>query len=683
MAQPNPLQTFHDEAEDLLVQIEEIALEVDTGAPDAEAINRLFRAFHTIKGSGAMFGFDAVAGFTHHVETVLDKVREGVLRVSSELIDLILAARDHIRTLFAAQDSHASPDLENGARIIRELNALLPEHAVAAGDARAMTSRPTETAVRTGGQAQTFAIHFRPPLNLMSSGTNPALLLNELRALGQATVVADLNQVPALSALQPDQCYFAWDITLTTTSGLNAVKDIFIFVEDGSDLRIVPLDQPAAAADVGTTRPGPSTANLEPALVASSAKRKTNGNDRSVRVPSERLDRLVALVGEMVINQARLSQVAAAAAVPNLSAPVEELERLVAELRDNVLGIRMMPIGTTFTRFKRLVHDLSAELGKEIDLATEGAETELDKTVLDQLADPLVHLIRNSVDHGVEPASERLSKGKPRRGTIRLAAAHTGSSVVVTIQDDGRGLDPARLRSKAIEKKLISPEAVLSEKEIYNLIFLPGFSTAPQVTNVSGRGVGMDVVKRQIDALRGTVALSSRVGAETTVALTLPLTLAIIDGLLVEVNHDPFIIPMAVVTENVELPRSDRFRNNGRNVIPVRGELVPYVRLRELFNLPDGDLDIEKIVIVRHEDQRLGLVVDRVIGSHQTVIQSLGRFYRNIQLCSGSTIMGDGRVALILDMAGLTRFADGHAPGSNRNRRRRSPEEEVQTVVHT
>jgi two-component system chemotaxis sensor kinase CheA len=383
--------------------------------------------------------------------------------------------------------------------------------------------------------------------------------------------------------------------------------------------------------------------------------------EASIRVPSERLDQLVNLVGELVMNQSRLAQVAATANLPNLTGSVEDLERLVAELRDNVLGIRMMPIGATFNRFKRLVHDLSIELQKEIDLVTEGEETELDKTVLDQLGDPLVHLIRNSIGHGIEPPDARVAAGKSRRGTIRLSAAHTGSNVVITITDDGRGLDPEAIRAKAVEKGLIPAGAKISEAEMYELIFRPGFSTAKQLTSVSGRGVGMDVVKRQFDALHGQVVMSSTVGQGTRLTLTLPLTLAIIDGLLVEIGNEQFIVPMSVVTENVELLRAERSRHNRRNTVVVRGELIPYVRLRELFGDASGEPDIEKIVIGRHENQHVGLVVDRVLGNHQTVIQSLGKFYRGIEFVSGATIMGDGRVALILDVAGLVHFANHNA----------------------
>jgi len=669
----HPVQTFLNEAEDLLARIEAIALDLDPDQPDqpaGELINELFRAFHTLKGSGAMFGFDAVAEFTHHVETVLDLVRENRLPLSAELIRLILRSRDHIKALLDAAQSNLPPPLAASAEIVARLTALLPTagaNAQAAGttakgnEAKAVVSADSES-------RQTFQIHFRPPPDLMVSGTNPIALLNELRALGDCRIVARTEGVPPLEQLQPDRCYLAWDITLTTTRGQNAIKDVFMFVEDGSELRIAPmevLDQKVADPIVAATPTEPASEPGKPEIrkplpspPGNAPARKAAAKESSIRVPSERLDRLVNLVGELVMNQSRLSQIAALANVSNLAGPVEELERLVDELRDNVLGIRMMPIEATFSRFKRLVHDLSAELGKEIDLVTQGEETELDKTVLDQLGDPLVHLIRNSIGHGIELPAARVAAGKPRRGIIRLAAAHVGSNVVITITDDGQGIDREAVRAKAVEKGLITADAKLSERDIYDLIFQPGFSTAKQVTGVSGRGVGMDVVKRQFDALRGQVALASESGKGTTLTLTLPLTLAIIDGLLVEIGRDQFIVPMSVVTENVELQRAERSRNNGRNVIAVRGELVPYIRLREAFAMQGTELEVEKIVIARQGEARVGLVVDRVLGSHQTVIQPLGRFYRNIELVSGATIMGDGRVALILDLGGLMRFAD-------------------------
>ncbi len=358
------------------------------------------------------------------------------------------------------------------------------------------------------------------------------------------------------------------------------------------------------------------------------------------------------------MNQSRLAQAASQSGAAEFVNPVQELERLVAELRDNVLGIRMLPIGTLFGRFRRLVHDLSADLGKRADLVTEGAETELDKSILDQLGEPLVHCLRNCLDHGIEQPEERLAKGKAPQATVRLSAIHTGSDVVVRIEDDGRGIDRAAVRAKAVEKQLISADASLTDKEIFNLILLPGFSTAKEVTSVSGRGVGMDAVRRQIDALRGSLSFESEEGKGTRVSITLPLTLAIIDGLLVQIGIDQYILPMAAVTENVELLRSQRARNNGRNVIAVRGELVPYIDLRNAFQVAGEAPAIEKVVIVRHEEHRVGLVVDRVLGTHQTVIQSLGKFFRNTKVVSGATIMGNGCVALIMEIGSLVRHAD-------------------------
>jgi two-component system chemotaxis sensor kinase CheA len=653
MRQQNLVNTFLQEVEDLLEQIEESALVLEDQPDDDEAINQLFRAFHTIKGSGAMFGFDEVAGFTHHVETVLDHVREGRLAWSRELTELTLAARDHIKHLLAAsQEGGSAAAEETGGSIAAALQVLLngePEGAARPGpEARPVRNEEHEP----GRPLSNWRIRFQPNPDLMVNGTNPAWLLDELRALGACTVTGHTDLVPTLDQIQPDRCYLRWEIELRSDAGRDAIRDVFIFVEDGSRIEIeeAPDSPPAAAATDRKAMRGPEN--------VAAASHKSQAADSTVRVPAEKLDRLVNLVGELVMNQSRLTQAAEHMGSPELASPVEEVERLVAELRDNVLDIRMMPIGRTFNRFKRLVHDLSTELSKEIDLVTEGAETELDKTVLDQLGDPLVHLIRNSIDHGIEPPELRHQKGKSRRGTIRLSAVHAGSNVVVSIEDDGKGVDAAALRDRAIEKQLIAPDATLSTREILNLVFLPGFSTAREVTAVSGRGVGMDVVRRQIEALRGSVAISSEPGHGTTVALTLPLTLAIIEGLLVEVERDQFILPMSAVTENVELHGAERRTKNGRNVIAVRGELVPYIDLRKVFGMRGRPPEIERIVIVQYEDTRIGIVVDHVVGTHQTVIQSLGRFYRDVEVVSGATIMGDGRVALILDPARLIHFAD-------------------------
>lgn len=658
----SPATTYFQETEELLADIEQCALALDEGKPAPELVNQLFRAFHTIKGSGAMCGFERVATFTHHVETLLDLARNGAIPVSPRLVELILAAKDQIRVLLAAEQGAGAVDNEECEQLVEALQEFSD---AAAGAVEAPGMRPSGNTAPVSTDERTWTIRFRPNPAFLCNGGNPVALFRDLHKLGACEISADIAAVPALAELRPDQCYLGWNIVLRTSADGNAIRDVFIFVEDESHLEIECMD---GVSDLPVHAAVPSAPapqfppRFPPQLPITSAVTQTPRQalpvEATVRVPAARLDRLVNLVGELVMNQSRLAQAAAQIGAPELANPVQEIERLVGELRDDVLGIRMLPIGTIFGRFRRLVHDLSAELNKQADLVTEGAETELDKSILDRLAEPLVHLLRNSLDHGIESAEERARAGKPPRGTIRLSAVHTGSDVVVSVEDDGHGIDRAAVRAKAIANQIIAADAKLSDSETVSLVLLPGFSTARKVTSVSGRGVGMDVVKRQVDALRASLTITSREGLGTRVALTLPLTLAIIDGLLVQVGEDQFIIPMAAILENVELLRAQRSLNNGRNLIEVRGEVIPYIDLRAMFHIDSVAPGIEKVVIVRHEEHRVGLVVDSVIGTHQTVIQPLGRFLRTINVVSGATIMGDGRVALVMDIASVVRFAD-------------------------
>jgi len=658
-AQNNWIDTFLQEAEELLAEIDEAALAMSEGDSE-ETINRIFRAFHTIKGSSGMCGLTAVADFTHHIETLLDKVRSGTIAASPKLADVVLAGRDQVRAIIAAEQGGDPVPAGSSEKLIEVLKSFAGEQGTTT---MPNIARATETpsSVLTDRKEKAWEIRFRPCPTLFHSGGNPILLMRDLSSLGSCEVITHFDAVPSLETIDPSACYLWWTAVLHTTADQDAIRDVFMFVEDGGELEI----KPVAVAAVQAAQEEIAEPHLEAAAKAQksaeSGVSKALTKESTVRVPSGRLDRLVNLVGELVMNQSRLTQMMTQIGAPELANPVQEIERLVAELRDDVLGIRMLPIGTLFSRFRRMVHDLSQELGKEVDLVTEGADTELDKSILDQLGEPLVHLLRNCIDHGFEPGDERVAKGKPRRGTIRLTAAHNGSSVVVSIGDDGRGINRAAVRAKAVEKQLIASESNLSDKEILNLIMLPGFSTAKSITNVSGRGVGMDVVKRQIDTLRGTVVIASEEGRSTTISLSLPLTLAIIEGLLVQVSNSRLIFPMFAVTENVELQASERRQKNCRNVISVRGELIPYVDLRALFQMEGDRPEIEKIVIVEHEEQRVGFVVDRVLGTHQTVLQPLGRFFRNVAVASGATIMGDGGVALILDIASTIKLADQRA----------------------
>jgi len=668
------VDTFLQECEDLLLEIEECALTLSNEEDSGEIVGRLFRAFHTIKGSGAMVGLDHLAGFTHHVETLLDEVREGRVAISPRVVELVLTAADEIKRLMLVEPGSAAPPSKSREDLVAELEQF-SSHPVSeqsiSPHAKAPSTPTVEEAEQTGEERR-WKIVFRPGADLFLCGGSPYNLLRELGTLGSIDVVTMTEAIPRLEHMEPTACYLGWSVTLRTTADADTIRDVFVFVEDGAELSITPIEEPKAAREEEVP-PTTSSAEIQlseqhPSQVADDdgtqdknrgsvarVTAKTQGKESVVRVPSGRLDRLVNLVGELVMNQSRLLRAASVDGNPELMHPVQEMERLVAELRDDVLGIRMLPIGSIFGRFRRLVHDLSVELGKEIDLVTEGAETELDKSILDQLSEPLVHLLRNSIDHGIELGDRRVELGKPRRGTIRIAAEHAGSHVVISIEDDGKGIDRQAVRAKAVERKLIAPDAVLNESDLLNLILQPGFSTAQKLTSVSGRGVGMDVVKKQIDSLRGSLKLASEQGRGSRVALFLPLTLAIIEGLIVEIEQDQFIIPMSAITENVELEQSQRAQKNGRNVVVVRGELVPYIDLRATFQIEGNPPTIEKVVIVRYGEERVGLVVDRVLGTHQTVLQSLGRFLRDIDVVSGATIMGDGRVALILDIASVVR----------------------------
>ena len=681
------------EAQELLVEVEESILDIEDDTEDFEAVNRLFRAMHTIKGSGAMFGFDDIAAFTHHVETALDKVREGLLPITGELIDLILSSKDHIKMMLETNTDLDQAAVEKGDAIVSGLKALIPEDPPAGDD-----DADAPSADIPGEQPKSidisYRIRFKPSIDIFSSGMEPVLLLDELCSLGECRISGHTEAIPLLEDYVPENYYVYWDITLTSSCGMNAIKDVFIFVEDDCEIDISVIQE----HDLGDTeKPVPkigdiliergdlSKDDIDNALLQQkkigevlvdagavskekinsalkeqqalkSIKKKTAAG--SVRVPSDRLDALINLVGELVITQANLTQVATDIDHPELAGSVEEIERLTGELRDNVLNIRMMPIGTSFSKFRRLVRDLSAELGKEINLTTSGAETELDKTVLERLDDPLVHLIRNSIDHGIETAEVREENQKPEAGTISLKAAHLGTKVLITIQDDGAGLDVDKIRNKALSKGLISENDDLTDQEIFKLIFSPGFSTAQNITSVSGRGVGMDVVKKTIDTLRGTIDVDSRPGIGTTIALKLPLTLAIINGLLVTIDKDYFVLPLMSVEECVEMDKMEKEKAKGRNILNVRGDVVPYIRLRDHFGLNGTPADTEHIVIADVNSKRIGFVVDRVIGGHQTVIKSLGSIFRNVRDISGATILGDGTVALILDTSVLLENAD-------------------------
>lgn len=679
------VDTFRDEFQELLSELELALLELEEQPRSGEAVSRVFRILHTIKGSGAMAGFDAVAVVAHEIETVFERVRSGELVVNRDLVSRTLAARDRLKTMIV----DGAEGVEHVAGIVALFSDVLPTSS-------AVSTAPAGIeGTCVSADAVTYRIRFRPASDIFRRGIDPSSLLRELKQLGDCRVIAQIDAIPLLSELDPERCYLYWDVILTTDVDYNAIRDVFIFVEDDSEVMIETIDLPGATGatrrlgEILVERGDLPLSALESALqdrrrlgeelvakglvdggkIASALaeqeqvekirrERQAQDQTSSIRVASGKLDSLVDLVGELVTVQARLGQLAARKNDAELVAVAEDVERLTWQMRDQVLNIRMLPIGSTFSTFRRLVRDLSAELGKDIELTTEGAETELDKTVIDRLYDPLVHLIRNSIDHGIETPAERKTAGKPARGRVRLSAVHAGANVLIRISDDGRGFDRDGIKSRAVAKGLISANADLTDKEIFALTFLPGLSTATSVTSVSGRGVGMDVVKQAVESLRGAIDIESRTGVGTTFTVKLPLTLAIIDGLLVQVGKDHFVLPLSSVEECIELKRSKIAKAQERHLVDVRGQIVPYILLRDRFGIADDPPSIEQIVIADTEGQRIGFVVDQVIGSHQTVIKSLGRMYREVAGLAGATILGDGTVALILDLQRLVQEAE-------------------------
>jgi two-component system chemotaxis sensor kinase CheA len=654
-------QAFQEEAREVLIELESTLLELNQSPADSELVGKAFRALHTIKGSGAMFGFEQVAAFTHNLENAFDEVRNGRLKVSSQLIDLSLAALDQIKAML----QQASGEAASGAGVVESaacaevlaqlLKVTGPLGSSPAGGPAAVALEGEVREALPGAKA-VWKIGFAPGPDLLRNGTDPLLLLRELGQLGELRVVADLSAVPPLAELDPERCYIRWELELTTSASHEAIRDVFIFAEDECELTICDLTV-GAAEGAGSSAPVSASGEVseEAAEVGGEPARRfgrraeDQSGASSIRVPTAKLDQFVDLVGELVTVQARLGAIALRGEDPDVVSVAEEVERLTSALRENSMSIRMMPVRGTFERFRRLVHDLARDLRKEVELTLEGSDTELDKTVIDQLNDPLMHLIRNSMDHGIEAAEARLAAGKPAGATLRLSARYSGANVLIEVADDGAGIDAEAVRRRAVERGLIAADVELTEAEIHALILSPGFSTARTITGVSGRGVGMDVVRQRVEALRGTLHVASRPGVGTTVTLRLPLTLAIIDGLLVRVGQAFFVLPLANSLECIELTRQDIANANGRHIANVRGELIPYVRLREHFAIRSERPEREQIMIAETEDGRCGFVVDEVLGDHQTVIKNLGQFYRHVQFISGATILGDGTLALILD----------------------------------
>lgn len=680
MSVMDPTEVFRQEASELFEVLEGALLDLGQRPDDRELVDSAFRALHTIKGSGAMFGFDKVASFTHEFETAFDRVRRGEIKPTQELISVALAAKDYIRALI--EDPQSTDDII-GEAILDDLKRFVSADQPAA-PVVAIDEAPPLAPAESKQAGWHLYLEFES--HILRNGSNPLDLLEDLCKLGPCFVVPITDGVPFLDEMEPEDCYLKWDVKLHATCDKDAIDDVFMFVQDEMKLTLSPLEHVEApapaplfqlldeepviaemAAEVVLAAAEQPVAKAEPQSEAkpeikrepAPARRDEAKQDRgiaTVRVQAERLDELMDRVGELVIAQARLTQLAASGSDLSIKMIAEEIERLASSLRDTTMGARMVPIGSLFGRFRRLVHDLSRDLSKPVEFVTSGEDTELDKTMIECLADPLVHLIRNAIDHGIEDTATRAANGKTEQGRIELAAVHSGAQVLVTVKDNGGGLNTARIRAKAEEQGLIAAGAVLTDHEIHQFLFHPGFSTAQTISALSGRGVGMDVVKRTIENMRGTIDLSTRPGQGTTVTLRLPLTLAIIEGLLIRVGEGRYIIPLSAVEECIELTAEDE-RSRGRNFLNVRGNLVPFLRLREIMTASGTPDRHQKTIIISTGETHVGLVADQIIGNHQTVIKSLSKLHSDVTIFSGATILGDGTAALILDVAQLVALA--------------------------
>ncbi|PWV60217.1 chemotaxis protein CheA [Plasticicumulans acidivorans] len=701
------LQTFLGESRELLTDLEDglLGLSGDAAA-DAERINAIFRAAHTIKGSAGLFGLDAVVAFTHIVESVLDRVRAGDCTIDEALRTLLLSCRDHIAELIDACAAGAPPAalLERSAALGTQLQSRLATPAVV--QAAAQQIEPRAIATTTDGH---WHVSVRFGSEVLRNGMDPLAMLRYLGTLGTIEHVATLTDaVPPLAELDAERCYLGYEVTLRSNADATAIADAFEFVREDSLVRVLAPDCGSdaylslirelpeaddrlgaillaagvlspAELDAGLTRqrqldttevPGHqplghilvAEQGVSPAAVNAALEQQSRARGsehRQIRIGADKLDELIDLVGELVIASAATSLRATHSRDAELIESTQALGALVELIRDSALNLRTVPIGETFSRFRRVVHDLSRELGKDIELVLNGEDTELDKSIVERLADPLTHLVRNAIDHGIEPVEARLARGKPARGTVMLNARHDSGSIVIEVQDDGNGLDAERIAAKARERGLLRADQTPSEQDIFQLIFEPGFSTANAVTNLSGRGVGMDVVKRAIEALRGTVEMSSQAGAGTCCSIRLPLTLAIIDGFLVGVGDGTYVIPLDQMVECVELGGSQASEARRNGYINLRGRVLPLLHLHEHFAADGARERRENLVVVNHAGQQAGLVVDRLIGEFQTVIKPLGRLFAAASCFSGATILGSGAVALILDIPGLLAQSSG------------------------
>ncbi|NQZ89227.1 MAG: chemotaxis protein CheA [Colwellia sp.] len=681
------IPSFLEESFEGLELMESSLLDLEQG--DDETINSIFRAAHSIKGGAGTFGFNSVTEFTHLVETLLDEMRDGRRKIAQDDVELLLDSVDCMRLLIES----IRDEIECDTSKIIETSALLEKTLAADGVevSEAITINSSDTVESKTDDTSTWQISFIPEHHLVQTGNDPLLLFNALADLGEVTLVACAKKLPALNELDAEEIHLSWNITLQSSANEDEIKEVFEWVEDECELIIT--KEALSNGDLSIaellTEP-PSLEESDPILSTATSKidnpakptekstekssSKAKNDLGSIRVGVDKVDSLINLVGELVITQSMLSELGNdfdLSKVERLNSGLEQLLQNTKELQESVMRIRMLPISFAFNRFPRLVHDLSKKTGKDIELILKGEQTELDKTVMEQIGDPLVHLVRNAVDHGIESAEVRLANGKPKKGTIMLDAYHQGGSIIIEIKDDGGGIDREAVFNKALEKGLVDENTVLTDAQTFDLLFEPGFSTAKEVSDISGRGVGMDVVKKNIQSLGGRIQVISEPGKGSTFRVNLPLTLAILDGQLVQVGTETYIIPLITIVESLQPQKELINRVSGDMVLyRLREDNVPVIPIYQLFNIPSEFDNIEKslLVVVEADGQKIGLMVDDLLAQQQVVIKSLNDNYQQVDGISGATILGDGSVAMILDVPGIITMALAQAQLNQKNR---------------
>lgn len=674
-------QTFFEESFEGLDIMENELLNLDAGAADSEVINTIFRAAHSIKGGSGTFGFTDIAEFTHILETMLDEMRDGTRDVTQEAVDALLQSVDCVRSMIHSVKDNTDIDSRKITEVRTTLETILNSKSGGVITARAATTEQAPESINTG-----WNIEFRPYQDILRTGNDPVRMLRALAELGELEVKCDTSKLPNFSALTPEDCHLSWKMTLLGNINKDAITEVFEWVDDECDLEITPIEQPTTARS-GVPRETTTTATASvPVAVTESDKKTTKrtssgGEAASIRVGIDKVDEIINLVGELVITQSMLGQLGEdfengketnTVKLEKLREGLAQLERNTREMQESVMRIRMLPISFVFSRMPRLVHDLSSKLNKKVELVVEGEHTELDKTVMEKIGDPMVHLVRNSLDHGIETPAARIAAGKPATGKVTLKAYHQGGNIVIEIKDDGNGLNKDRILAKAIERGLVQEGESVSDERIHDMIFAAGFSTAEQVSDVSGRGVGMDVVRKNIKALGGHVEVSSTAGVGSTFTIKLPLTLAILDGQLVKVAEETYIVPLISIIESLQIRPEQVSGVAGKaELYRLRDEYIPIIRAHRVFGLKGEQEKLagQLMVVVEGDGQRAGIIVDDLLAQQQVVIKSLETNYRRIDGVSGATILGDGTVALIVDIPGVINMFRHGGPAEKGNGR--------------